>query len=57
MKYVLDSSVAIKWRLPEIHSDKAQLLKDAYQQAIHELVAPNIFPAEVAHALTKGKAA
>jgi predicted nucleic acid-binding protein len=55
MKYVLDSSVAVKWRLPEVHSDKAQRLRDAYQQAVHELIAPDIFPAEVAHALTRAE--
>jgi predicted nucleic acid-binding protein len=51
MKYVLDCSVALKTVLPEVDSWKAiQLLKE-YRQAIHELLAPDIFPPEVANGL------
>ena len=53
MKYVLDSSVAVKWVLPEVHSDKALQLRDDFRKGVHELLAPDVFPAEVAHALTK----
>jgi len=53
MKYVLDSSVALKWVLPEIDSDKALRLRDAFRNGIHELLAVDIFPAELAHALTR----
>src|SRR5207245_11182799 len=38
MKYVLDSSVAVKWVLPEVDSDKADLLRVDFQNGIHELV-------------------
>lgn len=55
MKYILDSSVAIKWRLLETDSDKARKLWDEYNQSIHELLAPDIFPAELAHALTRAE--
>ncbi len=50
MKYVLDASVAVKWVLPE--PDTVNALRDAYRNGIHELIAPDIFPVEVAHALT-----
>lgn len=55
MKYVLDSSVAVKWVLSETDSDKARKLRDEYVQAIHELLSPDIFPAEVAHSLTRAE--
>jgi predicted nucleic acid-binding protein len=53
MKYVLDSSVAVKWVLPEVDSDKALHLRDDVRNGVHEVLAPDIFPAELAHALTK----
>lgn len=49
MKYVIDSSVAFKWVVPEILSDKAQLLRDDFRNAVHELIAPDIFTSEIAH--------
>jgi predicted nucleic acid-binding protein len=55
MKYVLDSSVAFKWEVPEPFSDKANLLRDDYRNAIHELLAPDFFPLELAHALTRAE--
>jgi predicted nucleic acid-binding protein len=55
MKYVLDSCVAFKWGLREADTDKALQLRDEYRQAIHELVSPDIFPAEVGHALTRAE--
>jgi hypothetical protein len=30
MKYVLDSSVAVKWAITETDSDKARILRDEY---------------------------
>lgn len=53
MKYVLDSSVAIKWALPEVDSDTAIRLRDEYRQGAHQLLAPDILPIEVGHALTR----
>jgi predicted nucleic acid-binding protein len=53
MKYILDSSVAVKWVLPEVDSDKADHQRDAFIQTIHELLAPEVFHVELAHALTR----
>ena len=55
MRYVLDSNVALKWVLREIDSDKARRLRADYQQQIHELLAPDVFPIEVAHALARSE--
>ena len=55
MKYVLDASAALKWVLPEPLADKAIQLRDEYQKQIHELLAPDIFPAECAHALLRAE--
>src|SRR6266446_7088803 len=53
MKYVLDASVGIKWEIIEPDSDKAGRLRDDFRNAIHELIAPETFSVECAHALTK----
>lgn len=53
--YVLDSSVAVKWVLPEVDSDKALAFLDDISNAIHEIIAPDVFASEVAHALTKAE--
>ncbi|MHB1421786.1 MAG: type II toxin-antitoxin system VapC family toxin [Gemmataceae bacterium] len=55
MRYVLDSSAAVQWVLPEKDSAKAIRLRDDYHNAIHELLAPDIFPAEMLNALTKAE--
>jgi len=57
MNYVIDSSVAVKWELPEIDSDKANALRSDFRNRIHELIAPDILAAEAAHAhaLTRAK--
>lgn len=55
MKRVLDASVALKWVLPEPSADKALQLRDDYQQQIHQLLAPDVFPAEIAHALARAE--
>jgi predicted nucleic acid-binding protein len=55
MKYVLDSSVAFKWVVDEDDADKARHLRDEYQQALHDLLAPDVFPVEAAHALTRAE--
>jgi predicted nucleic acid-binding protein len=55
MKYVLDASVALKWVLTEPDSAKAISLRDAFRKAVHELLAPDVFPIEVAHALTRAE--
>jgi predicted nucleic acid-binding protein len=55
MRYVLDASVALKWVLVEPDSAKARRLRDDVRNAVHELIAPDSFPLEVAHALTKAE--
>ena len=55
MKYVLDASVAVKWTLPESDSGKALALLDDIDAGLIDAVAPNTFPVEVAHALTKAE--
>ncbi|MEH2451835.1 type II toxin-antitoxin system VapC family toxin [Nostoc sp.] len=48
-RYVLDASVAIKWFVPEVHSDKARrLLTNNYT-----FLVPDFFFAEVANVLWK----
>jgi predicted nucleic acid-binding protein len=51
MKYVIDSSVAFKWVVAEPDSDKALRIREGYRNAIHELLAPELFPAEIANSL------
>lgn len=51
MKYVLDSSVALKWVLPEPDSGRAIRLRDDYNASIHDLLAPDIFTPEIANGL------
>lgn len=55
MRYVLDSSVAFKWSVPETDSDKALRLGDDFRAGVHDLLAPDIFPQELAHALTRAE--
>src|SRR3954465_8137900 len=50
MKYVVDCSTAVKWEIPEPDSPKALRLREDYRNGIHELLAPDIFPAEVGNA-------
>jgi predicted nucleic acid-binding protein len=51
MKYVIDTSVAFKWAVSEIDSDRAVRLREDFNNAIHELLAPDLFPTEIANAL------
>jgi len=55
MKYVLDSSVAFKWVVREVDSDKADRLRADFLNGIHEFLSPDVFPVEVAHALTRAE--
>src|SRR5271157_2483002 len=55
MKYVLDSSVAFKWVVPEGDTPRAVQLRDEFRAAVHELIAPDVFPPELAHALTRSE--
>ncbi len=55
VKYVLDGSVALKWVLPEADSGKAIRLRDEYSNGLHELLAPDIFPSEIANGLASAE--
>ena len=55
MKYVLNSSVGFKWIVVEALTDKARKLRDDFRNALHELIAPDVFPIEVAHGLAKAE--
>lgn len=55
MKYVLDSNIAAKWVLPEADSSKAMALREELRNDIHEMLAPDVFPVEVGHALTRAE--
>jgi predicted nucleic acid-binding protein len=51
MRYVVDCSVAVKWEVNEPDSPRAIQLRDGHRHGLHELLAPDIFPLEVANAL------
>ena len=55
MKYVLDSSVALKWVLSESDSGKAVRLRDEYKNAVHDLISPDIFTPEIANGLASAE--
>lgn len=55
MKYVLDANVALKWVLPESDSQVAIRIRDEFAQGMHELLAPDVFPVEIAHSLAKAE--
>ncbi len=55
MRYVLDASVALRWVLRDPLQPQALRLRSDYQSKTLELLAPDIFPAEVAGALTKAE--
>ena len=54
MRYILDSSVAIKWVIAEPFS-KARRLRDNSRSGIDEFRAPDFFPLEVGNALTRAE--
>src|SRR5947209_3285814 len=55
MKYVIDSSVAFKLVIAETDSDKAVQLREDFRNGVHELISPDIFSVELAHALTRAE--
>jgi predicted nucleic acid-binding protein len=55
VRYVIDSSVMVKWVLPEPDSDKAVRLRDDLRNSVHELLSPDIFTVEASHALTRAE--
>jgi predicted nucleic acid-binding protein len=55
MKYVIDSSVAVKWAIPETDTSKALQLREDFRNGVHHLLAPDVFAIEAAHALTRAE--
>jgi predicted nucleic acid-binding protein len=55
MTYVSDASVAVKWVLKEPDSPKAIRIRNDYNAGLHDLIAPDVLPTEVAHALAKAE--
>src|SRR5438094_342511 len=55
MRYALDSSVAFKWAVPEVDSDKATRLRDDFRNGVHEFIAPDVYFPMLAHALTRAE--
>lgn len=55
MNYVLDSSVAFKWEVVELDSDKAVRLRDETRLGLHSLFAPDVFRIEIAHSMTRAE--
>jgi predicted nucleic acid-binding protein len=52
---MLDSNISLKWVLTEADSEKARLLRAEFQNGIHELLSPDVFPVEVAHGLARAE--
>ena len=50
---ILDACVGLKWVLNEPDCVKARTIRDGFRSDIRDLIAPDIFGAECAHALTK----
>ena len=55
MRYVLDSNAALKWVLPEPDSLRAIRIRSDFENNLHELIAPDVFEVEIAHALTRAE--
>lgn len=55
MRRVIDASVAFKWVVPEADTDKALLVRDDFRNSLAELLAPDIFPIELGHGLTRAE--
>lgn len=49
MRYVVDASVAVKWYVPEVHSDEAERLLDA----AHDLHVPDLIVPEFGNIIWK----
>src|SRR5262245_12721488 len=52
MNYVIDASSAFKWVVAETDSEKAKRIRTALLAGVHELLAPDIFPAKIANSLS-----
>lgn len=55
MRYALDVSAALCWVLPRPATSHAVRLRDEFVRGTHVLIAPSLFAAEAASALTKAE--
>lgn len=55
MRYILDFNIALKWVLAEPDSAKARQLRTEFRKATYELLSPDVFTVEMAHALTRAE--
>jgi predicted nucleic acid-binding protein len=55
MIYTLDSCVAIKWLITEPDSAAALRVRNDFAAGRLDLIAPDVFPVEVAHSLTRAE--
>ena len=53
MTVVVDASLALKWVLPEDHTDEAVALRTRWHDGAESLIAPPVFRPEVTNALHK----
>ena len=53
MEYVIDSNIAVKWFLPEPHSERAEALLNAFRHQGLGLIAPDLIIPEVVNTLWK----
>ena len=51
VEIVVDTSVVVKWYIPERHHEQARALRDAYLDGACDLVAPALMPFEAINAL------
>lgn len=50
---IVDSSVAVKWFVPEPHSTEARRILDEYQKGVISLLAPDLINAEIGNIIWK----
>lgn len=55
MRLILDASIALKWVLEEPDSPSARRVRDEFAAGRHEFLSPDVFPFEIAYALTKAE--
>ncbi|HEX4591647.1 MAG TPA: type II toxin-antitoxin system VapC family toxin [Gemmataceae bacterium] len=55
MRSALDSCVALKWLLNEADSAKALSLRADFLAGSRDFIAPDVFPVEIAHSLTRAE--
>jgi predicted nucleic acid-binding protein len=55
MRRVLDSSVDLKWVVAEADTEKHLRLRDDFHNGLVELLAPDVFPIEIGHGLTRAE--